>query len=342
MAVVKSQVCSKGIIVMKLSIIVPVYKVEEYLKDCVNSILNQTFRDFELILVDDGSPDSCPKICDEYSQKFNNVKVIHKQNGGLSSARNAGMKIATGEYISFIDSDDYLASNMYEHVFSIMEKECADIVVVGRCYVYPNGSKELREKQNVYEVMDGPKATAIMNTSLLGYFDVAAWDKVYKRSLFNDVSYPEGKLSEDWYTTYKVFAKANRIVYDSTPMYYYRQRGGSITHTSSAVNYDAMYASQEVYDFVKKRQPEYTAEANFAYVFSRIGVIDNLTVQPTVDKQKIRKIRNDMKVNIKQLKKTDFFSKLSKKRKIQLFLIEHCLNSYTIIFKRIKSLGISD
>ncbi|MGZ1318566.1 glycosyltransferase family 2 protein, partial [Lactobacillus delbrueckii subsp. bulgaricus] len=94
-------------------------------------------------------------------------------------------------------------------------------------------------------------------------------------------------------------------------MYYYRQRGGSITHTSSAVNYDAMYASQEVYDFVKKRQPEYTAEANFAYVFSRIGVIDNLTVQPTVDKQKIRKIRNDMKANIKQLKKTDCFSKLS-------------------------------
>ena len=121
---------------MKLSIVVPVYNVEQYLHQCIDSILHQTFQDFELILVDDGSPDDCPKICDEYAKNDSRIKVIHKTNGGLSSARNAGLQIARGEYISFIDSDDFLDPITYTHVFSIFNKENVDVVIFGRYEVY--------------------------------------------------------------------------------------------------------------------------------------------------------------------------------------------------------------
>lgn len=316
----------------KLSIVVPVYKVEDYLKECVDSILNQSFKDFELILVDDGSPDSCPKLCDDYSKLDSRVKVIHKSNGGLSSARNAGMRVAKGDYISFIDSDDYLDLDTYNKVFSIIAKEQADVVIFGRCYVYEDNRKVVREKQGIYKVMTGAEATALMNTSLLGYYDVAAWDKVYKRSLFDGIEYPEGKLSEDWYTTYKVFARAQKVAYDSKPLYYYRQRGGSITH-NARVNYDAIYASKEVLDFVKKEQPEFLREAIFSYVYATIGVMDNLIEQQNIDKVEIKKIRNSIEKYYKTVLR---YPGLRGKRKVQLFLAIKATNIYILIFKRAK------
>ena len=153
---------------MKLSIVVPVYNVEQYLHQCIDSILHQTFQDFELILVDDGSPDDCPKICDEYAKNDSRIKVIHKTNGGLSSARNAGLQIARGEYISFIDSDDFLDPITYTHVFSIFNKENVDVVIFGRYEVYGK-NYVLGERQNIYRVMDSAQAIALMNTSILGY-----------------------------------------------------------------------------------------------------------------------------------------------------------------------------
>ena len=125
----------------KISIIVPVYKVEPYIHKCIDSILNQTFKEFELILVDDGSPDNCGNICDEYAKKDNRVRVIHKENGGISSARNIGLDVSNGEYIGFVDSDDYIKLDMYERLYNSCKVNNADISIIGTIEVDENGKK---------------------------------------------------------------------------------------------------------------------------------------------------------------------------------------------------------
>lgn len=325
---------------MKLSIIVPVYNVEEYLYECIDSILNQTFRNFELILVDDGSVDSCPQICDEYAKKDSRIKVIHKKNGGLSSARNAGLKVATGEFVTFVDSDDYLSNKTYENAFLMIKENNADIAIFGRYYVYSDNKKIIKEKQHINLVMDSAQATALMNISLLGYYDTAAWDKVYRRSLFSDILYPKNRISEDWFTTYKVFAKAKVIVYDSTPLYYYRQRNGSITHTYTKVNLDAVNASTEVLNFVRKNQKEYTIYAIFAFVFANIGAIDNLLIQPNLNFKKINELYKSIRPYFSKIKKIPEMKDLNRERKVQLFMLQHFFGIYIFIFKYIKKMHI--
>ena len=227
----------------KLSVIIPVYQVEEYLEECVNTVLNQHFKDYEIILVDDGSKDGCPLICDEYAKKYDSIKVIHKENGGLSSARNAGLEIAQGEFVSFIDSDDYIEEDMFSSMMKHQLAQNADVVICGRYYLYGN-TRKIKSQQNVYKTMNNAEAIALMNTNILGYYDVAAWDKIYRKKLFDGIRYPEGKLSEDWYTTYKIFDRANTIVYDSSPKYVYRQREASITH-SRKINYSPIEARKK-------------------------------------------------------------------------------------------------
>ena len=131
-----------------ISIIVPIYNVEKYLKKCIDSIINQTYKNLEIILVDDGSPDNCGKICDEYAKKDNRIKVIHKENGGVSSARNVGVENATGEYIGFVDSDDYIEKDMYEVLINNLKKENADISIISNYEVYKNKIIENKKKEN--------------------------------------------------------------------------------------------------------------------------------------------------------------------------------------------------
>ncbi|MBQ8729868.1 MAG: glycosyltransferase, partial [Lachnospiraceae bacterium] len=188
----------------KLSIIVPVYKVEPYIHKCVDSILYQTFTDFELILVDDGSPDNCGKICDEYAQKDEHVRVIHKKNGGLSDARNFGLEVAVGEYISFIDSDDWVDKNIYTESLDYMKKNDLDIVCFDVTEV--RSSKTLVrhkfESDKVFEAEDG------LYKILVDEIDNSACNKIFKRSIWKDVRFPVGRRFEDVATTYKVFSNA--------------------------------------------------------------------------------------------------------------------------------------
>ena len=214
----------------KISIIVPVYNVEKYLKECIESILSQTYKNIEIILIDDGSTDNSGKICDEYLKKDSRVKVIHKENGGLSDARNTGIEIASGKYIGFVDSDDYIAKDMYDFLYQNIKRENAEISGCNRFLVYEN-KIEIYGKKECYEVMDSQRAIEMLCT--IGYIGVSAYTKLYEAKLFKDIRYPKGKINEDMYTTYKLFDKANRIVYDATPKYYYRQRSGSITNSKN-------------------------------------------------------------------------------------------------------------
>lgn len=316
---------------MKLSIIVPVYQVEAHIDECITSILDQTFRDFELILVDDGSLDRCPAICDAYAQKDSRIRVIHQKNQGLSAARNTGLQAARGDYIGFVDSDDFIEASMYEKLLDNLEREKADISVCGRYKVW--GDKKIQEqKSNVYKVMDSAQALALMNTNVLGYFDVAAWDKIYKRSCFKGIEFPEGKLCEDWFVMYKLFFNAHRIVYDSIPLYNYRQRTGSITH-GKKVNTMSLEASLEVLNFVRTQQPQYVREAQFAYVFAGIGVIDNYIEQSSIDRKSIDAVYKKIKP---YLQTTYRYPGLKGKRKVQLFMVKKAMPLYICCFKWIK------
>ena len=213
-----------------ISIVVPIYNVEKYLPKCIESILNQTYKNFELILVDDGAKDNCGKICDEYAQKDNRIIVIHKENGGLSSARNAGIDIAKGEYIGFVDSDDWIQSEMYEKLVYLIENYNADIA---QCEFInaPYEDIKIQPEEEVIKTFTNIEGLNNLYNDMY-VSTVVAWNKLYKTSLFKEIRYPNGKIHEDEGTTYKLIFNAKKIVYTNQKYYYYRQTPNSITNAA--------------------------------------------------------------------------------------------------------------
>ena len=212
-----------------LSVIIPVYKVEKYISKCIESVIDQTYKNLEIIIVDDGSPDNSGEICEKYARKDSRIQVIHQENQGLSGARNRGLDRATGDYITFVDSDDWIHPNMYE----IMMKQFGDsqIEIVVCDY------QEVLEGQEPAKVDICKCSKTIMTEKELdnGYlmFEkktrfVVAWNKIYKRSFFDDIRYPVGKIHEDAFTTYKLLNKAKGVLYIDIPLYYYVIRETSI------------------------------------------------------------------------------------------------------------------
>lgn len=215
----------------KISVIVPIYNVELYLPKCIESIINQTYKDLEIILVDDGSPDRCGEICDEYALQDARIKVIHKENGGLSDARNAGLDVANGQYVSFIDSDDFINENFYETLEDMIVRYNADIV---QCEFLKVDEYEVYDFDDVKELCDERVDLISSHSALDNLFNekyvntVVVWNKLYKRCLFKEIRYPKGKINEDEYTTYKVIFNAKKIAETNRAMYYYVQRPNSI------------------------------------------------------------------------------------------------------------------
>lgn len=212
-----------------ISVIVPVYKVEPYLRQCVDSILGQTFRDFELILVDDGSPDGCPAICDEYAEQDSRVKVIHKENGGLSSARNVGLDVAKGEYISFVDSDDWIARGMLEAMFHKCVEFGADLAIcnVTKCIDEKRIIEDSSPMQDECFSQDDFVKKMIANQA---WRYIIACSKLYHRKLFEEIRFPEGFIHEDEAIAHRIAGRCKKIVTTSEVMYFYRQAEGSITN----------------------------------------------------------------------------------------------------------------
>ena len=211
----------------KLSIIVPVYKVEQYIHKCVDSILNQTFTDFELILVDDGSPDNCGKICDEYAQKDFRIRVIHQKNSGVSVARNKGLEAATGDYISFVDSDDYISPVMYSTLINTAISSDADMVKCGYQEFSNSGLGKVRDfnrKQN---------CIVQKNEILKCYFEsvlfIVVWNAIYKRELVENVKYPVGVIAEDNYVSGLYLAHAKKICIVDKVLYFYRYNASGLS-----------------------------------------------------------------------------------------------------------------
>lgn len=210
----------------KISIIVPCYNVEQYLPKCIDSILNQTYQNFEVWLVDDGSPDRCGEICDEYAKKDARIKVIHKKNGELADARNVALDVITGEYVVCVDSDDYISPTHIEGLYHLIEKYGADVSVNTFCPFYEGASPNPSPKSAKDWVLDGLHATEMMFYQ--EHFDTTAWGKMYKASLFDGIRYPKGLLFEDLPTTYRLLLKANKVVFNDEQSYFYLLRSNSI------------------------------------------------------------------------------------------------------------------
>jgi len=226
----------------KISVIVPVYKVEPYLRCCIDSILAQTFRDFELILVDDGSPDNCGAICDEYAEKDDRIVVIHQENGGLSAARNTGIDWvfanSDSEWITFVDSDDCLERTCLEKLHQYAVETGADITVTGG-QIFTDDAEIANFPANIVSVCSTVgKECAYEAFGEGSFFLFFAWGKLYRRELFQNFRYPLGMLYEDAYLTPRILYEAEKVTILRSWLYGYRQRGDSISHTFSSKHFD--------------------------------------------------------------------------------------------------------
>lgn len=234
------------------SVIVPVYNVEPYLRECIDSVLSQTYRDFELILVDDGSPDNCGAICDEYAAKDDRIRVIHQEQSGVSVARNAGLDAARGEYIAFVDSDDWIFPNYLSYLMRAIEENQADISVVGfqRFADEPPSADSIA--YSVKNIKTGIESCFMLYTDE-GVVYTIPCGKIYRAALFTDIRYPIGRIHEDEATTYKLLYKARKVVALDATLYCYRVNPESIMGVKfSLKRYQAIDAFMERIAFFKE------------------------------------------------------------------------------------------
>lgn len=270
-----------------ISVIVPVYKVEKYIHKCVNSILNQTFNDFELFLVDDGSPDNCGKICDEYAAKDDRIIVIHKENGGLSDARNVAIDKAKGDYLTFIDSDDYVAENHLESLYKAIVDTKSDIAVANI-----TSFSDSKYDEKFYQPVTRQKLLADKEVFKTIY-QPCAQAKMYKRFIFDNIRYPVGRLYEDTFVYHDVLAKIKCLVLTGQNTYFYLVRDDSIMHQKYKLAFTDIIDAIELR--VKKLEElglQDLADDNRAFIYSRVAVAyANLNPSVPANKKRLEEIK---------------------------------------------------
>ena len=274
-----------------VSVIIPAYNVEQYVERCVYSVTKQTYRNLEIILVDDGSTDCTGIICDKLAKEDNRISVIHKTNGGLSDARNAGIDVSRGEYISFVDSDDYIASDMLEHMMNAMCETDISMVVVGfwkqsgyaREYCGPTNERVVSSEEALKDIYIGHEIYP------------ASWNKLYRRALFNNNRFAVGMINEDSEIITKLLTECNRVALVSKPLYIYMIREGSITQSSfSSKDYNGIKAYRTAVDVCKKRKKSLLPYARY-YETSRIY---NTYIELVTSDERMIKYRFLLRVNL--------------------------------------------
>lgn len=255
-----------------ISIIVPVYNVEDYLDRCLNSVIYQTYKNLEIILVDDGSPDTCPQKCDEWAAKDSRIVVIHKENGGLGFARNSGLDIASGDYVLFLDSDDYIPLDTVENMVKRIENDRSDLVVGTKVFEYPDGTQgPPRQFWDRDSIITREEALHMLVSSTCA-FPTSAWGKLYKRSLFDGLRFSSLKTDEDTHIAPFVIDRCETISLMTGVVYYYYQRENSIVHTlNEAKQLDRIRALLLVSRFLFDRH--YIREAAHYYNYAICCVV---------------------------------------------------------------------
>lgn len=269
-----------------ISVIIPVYKVEEYLDKCVESVINQSYKNLEIILVDDGSPDSCPKICDEWAKKDNRIKVIHKSNGGLSSARNVGLDIAKGDYIMFVDSDDHIDNNICEHLINLIKQHNCDLAMCELQLFYKNNLIKDDIEEQCIKYSNDEVINQLYNTKINHL--MVACGKVFKRHIFDEIRFPINKLHEDEFTIHKILHNTKSFVTTNLKLYNYLQRENSIMSSrteKSALH--ALEAFEDRFQFLSKEYPKGNKKNIEAYLNQLRGLYLSLNASLVDLKTKI-------------------------------------------------------
>ncbi len=282
-----------------VSVIIPVYNVKDFLVKCLESVCGQTYKNMEIFLVDDGSTDGCGAICDAYAKKDSRVKVIHQVNSGLSEARNAALDCCKGEWVSFIDSDDYVAKDYIETLYDACISSDADIGVCGRYDVFPSAMEERFQ-------MPGPCAwtvkEALRNLLLSQGVHIGAWGKLYKANLFDGIRYPAGELSEDVAVFLPILRKVRRISHTGKSSYYYVHREGSISAGMSARQRTAFFNYKKFYQEILAEHKELKKEAASYYVSALLYFL-NLCHCGRISKKKNQEYKNFYQLIFRECRK---------------------------------------
>ena len=314
-----------------ISIIIPVYDVEPYLRKCVDSVLAQSHANLEVILVDDGSPDACGSICDEYAAKDARVTVVHKENGGLSDARNAGLDIMTGEYVAFVDSDDRVSPHYAEYLYGLLRAYDADIASCNYLPVREGGvvikSKDSLVEDALYDKKRFGEMFSVMlyeeNTST---YD-SVWTKLYKKHLFDDIRFPKGKLFEDLRTVPQLLQKSEKIIFGSEKHYFYHIRKNSIvTRQFSEANHDFITATEEMCRFIETRHTGLENACARRYAFALIRVLRQMTESDAYDMQEACALRKKI---LQHGKRVVFDDKAPKRDKFAILALLFGVKSFS-------------
>lgn len=305
-----------------ISVIVPIYNVEQYLNRCIESIVNQTYTNLEIILVDDGSPDYCPQMCDEWAKKDNRVIVLHKENGGLSDARNAGMKVSNGEYICFIDSDDWFELNAIEFMYQKIQIYNCDVCSVGVTMVWDNGDNKALTKSHDEIVFDNTES--ILQSFLSGTIIQTVWNKLYKKSVVEKFEFPVGKIYEDEFWSWKVMVNSNRLVCVDDYLYNYFQNNQSIMHGGAKFKpLFVVEAGNEKIDYISKHFPKLRDLACEKYLYSCLFLAQRtkLFLPKKEAKAIVKKIKG---YKNGKLPSNEYLNSFGMKKKIRIKSIYYC------------------
>lgn len=294
-----------------ISVIVPVYKVEKYLDRCVQSIVDQTYRNLEIILVDDGSPDNCGAMCDAWAEKDSRIKVIHKANGGLSDARNVGMAAATGEYIAFVDSDDWVRPEYVSLLHRALKKYGVPLAACDFLMTTEEGDAGAITEPQID--CHGAAQAIEMASNNQGYRSVV-WNKLYQRSLLEGEKFPLNRYHEDEFFTYRVMDNAENLAYVNATLYFYFQRAGSIMQSVSIKHLDFLDAMLERQELLKHKYPELYWEGKVQFCNACVNYYaealkakpDNF---PAYDK-KIRQCRKQVRITVEEFRKLSLVRKI--------------------------------
>jgi glycosyltransferase involved in cell wall biosynthesis len=304
----------------EISVIVPVYNVEKYLNKCVDSILRQTFRNIEIILVDDGSTDNSGRLCDEYLKIDERIRVFHKKNGGVSSARNYGLERATAPYFGFVDSDDYIAEDMYEVLYNNLKRENADMSMCYWYNVYSGGRTPHADiAENHYLVVDRQEAIRLAMEGRLA--SVHVWNKLYRRELFDTVKYPEGKINEDAFVIVDLLDLCDKIVLTTERKYCHVHRENSVmTGKFTESVCDDLEAYQHNYKIIQEKYPALIYWAEYRLCRVHYSILDRYF--STAESGEFVQIKN---TSVRYLRKHFLFmmqnKRIAKSRKISLALL---------------------
>ncbi|MBO6126775.1 MAG: glycosyltransferase [Clostridia bacterium] len=316
----------------KVSVIIPVFNVENYLERCLKSVTCQTFKDIEIIIINDGSTDKSFDICKKFAESDKRIILISQKNSGVSAARNAGINISTGKYLSFVDSDDFIAPDMIEFLINNLEKNNADIATCGMydCYIQNNNKikKICNKNKNKFGIIDS--RGALQEIFINGKVSLFIYDKLYKRELFDNLRFSENMIYEDAEIMPKIITRANKIFYSFLPKYYYLRHENSLTSSKfREKDLDIIKVSKENLEFIKNNYNFALKQAEFRFFWSHLALIDKM-IWSDANFQEFKNILKFVKKNKFSIISNKYFTL---KRKMLFVLLLVNINLYKKVIK---------